>query len=501
MANNNNLRFDPMTGRPIEPQIEAQNEQASESSFSEQANAQTDTENTYSQGYNQTYGSDYTSQYNQGFANAQYGQAYQNQQFVPKEKKKKEKKNSGGKVVAIAICCSLIAGGLGAGGTFAGLKYYGYLDSDSASSSSNNSSTTIYTSSRTADVVEASTSTSDEEMTASEVYQNNVRSTVGITTSITTNYFGYQTTAAASGSGFIISADGYILTNYHVIEDASEITVTDYDGNQYTAELVGAYSNNDIAVLKIDTENELTPVVLGDSDNLNVGDGVVAIGNPSGELTFSLTSGVVSALDREVTTDYGTMALIQTDCAINSGNSGGALFNMYGEVVGITNAKYSSSSSTEASIDNIGFAIPINQVKSMVESIIENGYIEKAYVGLSVTDVPDDLVSYGTPEGAYVMAITEDSPAEDAGIQEYDIITAIDGTEITTSNELVTYVGSCSEGDEIELSVYRSNEYITVTVTVGVTQVDTTDITSDDETTTDDYSDFYGYDYGYGYGY
>ena len=160
-----------------------------------------------------------------------------------------------------------------------------------------------------------------KEMTAAEVYAANVNSTVGITTSITTNYFGYQTTSAAAGSGFILTQDGYILTNYHVVEGSNSIKVTTYDGTGYDATLIGYDESNDIAVLKIDATG-LTPVVLGDSDKLNVGDSVVAIGNPLGELTFSLTSGAVSALNREVTLSSNvTMDLIQTDCAINSGLS------------------------------------------------------------------------------------------------------------------------------------------------------------------------------------
>ena len=157
--------------------------------------------------------------------------------------------------------------------------------------------------------------------------------------------------------------------------------------------------------MKIDAEG-LTPVVLGDSDNLNVGDQVVAIGNPLGELTFSLTTGVVSALNREVTLSSNvTMNLIQTDCAINSGNSGGALFNLYGEVIGITNAKYSSSSSSsEASIDNIGFAIPLNHVKNIVKSIIETGSITKPYIGVTVSSVSSEAQGYGLPTGAAVRS-------------------------------------------------------------------------------------------------
>ncbi len=279
-------------------------------------------------------------------------------------------------------------------------------------------------------------------MTPAEVYAQNVNSTVGITTSITTNYWGYQTQSAAAGSGFILTADGYILTNYHVVEDSNSITVSLYDGTEYDATLVGCDESNDIAVLKIDAEG-LTPVVLGDSDNLNVGDQVVAIGNPLGELTFSLTTGVVSALNREVTLSSNvTMNLIQTDCAINSGNSGGALLNLNGEVIGITNAKYSSSSSSsEASIDNIGFAIPLNHVKNIVKSIIETGSITKPYIGVTVSSVSSEAQGYGVPTGAAVRSVEADSPAAKAGLEENDIITEVDGTAINSSTELVNYVG------------------------------------------------------------
>ena len=314
--------------------------------------------------------------------------------------------------------------------------------------------------------LETVTVDSSKEMTPAEVYAANVNSTVGITTSITTNFWGFQTTSAASGSGFIITTNGYILTNYHVIEDSDSITVSMYDGTTYDAALVGYDESNDIAVLKIDAEN-LTPVVLGDSDAMNVGDSVVAIGNPLGELTFSLTSGAISAMDREITLSGGiTMDLMQTDCAINSGNSGGALFNMYGEVIGVTNAKYSSSSSSEASIDNIGFAIPINSVKSIVQSIIENGYIAKPYIGVSVLDVSQENLIYGVPEGIAVQSVTEDSPAEEGGLQTGDIITAVNGTAMTSS-EMVDLVQQSQVGDVLTLDVYRQGETLQLTVTVG----------------------------------
>ena len=280
-------------------------------------------------------------------------------------------------------------------------------------------------------------------------------------------------TQKAAGSGVIISEDGYILTNNHVISGADKITVyvNPGDGSEektYEATLIGSSESNDIAVLKIDATG-LTPVVLGDSDELNVGDSVVAIGNPLGELTFSLTSGAVSALNREVTLSSNvTMDLIQTDCAINSGNSGGALFNLYGEVIGITNAKYSSSgSSGEASIDNIGFAIPINSVRSIVESIIKNGYIVKPYIGVSVEDVSSEMTSYGLPTGAVVRSVTDGAPAAQAGLQANDIITAVDGTEISGSNDLVQIVTAKKAGDTLKLSVYRQGQTLELTVTVA----------------------------------
>ena len=327
-------------------------------------------------------------------------------------------------------------------------------------------STTIYEGQRESSVIDVSKIDTGKLMTPAEVYAANVNSTVGITTSVTTNFWGFQTTSAASGSGFILTADGYVLTNYHVIESSSSISVTLYDGKSYDATLIGYDESSDIAVLKIDAEG-LTPVVLGDSDNLNVGDSVVAIGNPLGELTFSLTSGAVSALNREITLSNSvTMNLIQTDCAINSGNSGGALFNLYGEVIGITNAKYSGSGSG-ASIDNIGFAIPINHVRGIVESIIENGYVAKPYIGVTVSDVSEETMGYGLPAGAAVKAVSEDSPAEKAGLQVNDIITAVNGKEISGRTGLSEAVSAASVGDTLTLTVYRQGNTISVDVTVG----------------------------------
>ena len=387
---------------------------------------------------------------------------------APEQKKKGGK---AGKIVALLLACTLVGGGSGFGAA-ALMQKNASAQPQSTTQASSDASVMLEGKRQTAALQVASIDTGTV-LTPSEVYAQNVNSTVGITTSITTNYFGYQTTAAAAGSGFILTQDGYILTNYHVVENSNSITVTTYDGTAYDAQLIGYDESNDIAVLKVDA-TDLTPVVLGDSDTLNVGDTVVAIGNPLGELTFSLTTGAVSALNRPVTFSTGTtMNLIQTDCAINSGNSGGALFNLYGEVIGITNAKYSSSSSSsEASIDNIGFAIPIDQVRSIFESIITNGYIVKPYIGVTVSDVSSESQSYGLPQGAAVRSVTENGPAAEAGLQENDIITTVNGETITGSNDLVKLVTSSSAGDTLELTVYRQGQTLTLTLTVGEQKTD-----------------------------
>lgn len=381
------------------------------------------------------------------------GEASRLEPEMPKAEKKPFWKKPGAMIAGVLVA-AMIAG---FGGSAIGNAVFGGSDGG----------TTVYQGKRPSSVINTASIDTSKQMTAAEVYAGNVNSTVGITTQVTTNFWGYTTQSAASGSGFIYSADGYIITNYHVIESASSIKVTLYDGKSYDAQLVGYDESNDVAVLKIDAK-DLTPVTIGDSDNLNVGDSVIAIGNPLGELTFSLTSGAVSALDREVTMSNNvTMELIQTDCAINSGNSGGALFNLYGEVIGITNAKYSGSSGSGASIDNIGFAIPINSVRSIVDSIIEKGYVAKPYIGVMVSDVSDEAKSYGTPAGAAVVSVTEGGPAEKAGLQANDIITAVDGKEISGKSGLSSIIADCAAGDKLTLSVYRQGQTLTVTVTVG----------------------------------
>ena len=368
----------------------------------------------------------------------------------------KPKKKKGGKLVALCLVCAIvggIAGGAGVGaatGAFAQDK------------------TTIYEGTRTPTVVNVSNVTGKDLLTAPEIYATYVGSTVGITTEITTtNVWGQPVSQAAAGSGFVITSDGYILTNYHVIEDADSIQVAFVDGTTYDATLVGGESENDIAVLKIDATG-LTPVIIGDSDNVKVGEQVVAIGNPLGELTFSMTSGIVSAKDRSITMENGNvMNMIQTDTAINNGNSGGPLFDMYGQVIGITSAKLSGSSSSQATIEGLGFAIPINDIKDMVTDIMENGYVTgKPYMGVTVSTVPESISQrYGMSQGALVESVDEDSCAAKAGLQKGDIITAIDGKTVISSAELVEAKKTYKAGDTVTLEVERNGEKLELSLT------------------------------------
>lgn len=397
------------------------------------------------------------------------------------KKAKKGKKGSGWKVVLCVILVIVLALSCSLAGGYVGAKYMEKAMSENPDESlqrlptrgdetpgKNDGDSDVLEGDRESSVIDIHKIDTSKQMTAAEVYALNVNSTVGITTSITTNYWGYTTTSAASGSGFVYSDDGYIITNFHVVENSSSISVSLYDGTTLDAKLIGYDESNDVAVLKVETEKDLTPVIIGNSDNLNVGDPVVAIGNPLGELTFSLTSGAVSALDREVTFSGGiTMNLIQTDCAINSGNSGGALFNLYGEVIGITNAKYSGNSSSGATIDNIGFAIPMNRVRSIVDSIIENGYVVKPYIGVTIVDVSAESQGYGLPSGASIQGIVEGSPAEEAGLQKNDIVTHINGEKIEGASDLKSIVSESKPGDVLKLQIWRKGQTLELSLTVG----------------------------------
>ena len=462
-------------------------------------------------GYNRQNGAYNPYAVQQAYAQQAQAQAPQTPQTAEQPKKGMSLTK---KIVVTALCCSLLGSAVGAGGMLAGMKLMNSDKGSQASQSvqagttdSKSGETQIVTGSRkkseSNNSVATTTADTSKLMSASELYNKYVNSTVGIKTSLTTNYFGYTTQSAASGSGFIISKDGYIVTNYHVIEGADSVKVSCYDGSEYDAEIVGTDQSNDIAVLKIEATG-LEPVVLGSSSDLSIGDDVVAIGNPLGELTFSLTSGVVSALDRTITTEKNTtMNLIQTDCSINSGNSGGALFNMYGEVVGITNAKYSSNGISEASIDNIAFAIPIDNVRSIINSIIENGYVMKPYIGVSLKDVSADSQEAGIPKGAQVEIVNDDSPAAKAGLQVGDVITAIDGKAIESSNDLVAAVKKQKAGDVVKLSVYRKGDNIEISVTVSEKKQDDAadEKKAKEQQQQQQYENYGGYDdFGFPYG-
>lgn len=294
-------------------------------------------------------------------------------------------------------------------------------------------------------------------LTPGQVYAQNVKSVVAISNQgITTNIYGQVSETASSGSGFIISADGYVVTNYHVIEDARRLTVILHDGSEYDATVVGHDAANDLAVLKIDGEN-LRPAAIGSSDDLIVGDQVVAIGNPLGELTNSLTAGYVSAKGRTVNTDGARINMLQTDAAINPGNSGGPLFNMKGEVVGITTAKFSGTTGSGASIEGIGFAIPMDDVAKKISNLIQYGYVNSAYLGVTVRDVSQEVSeAYGVPMGASVDSVAAGSCAQKAGIQARDIIVSLGGREITSLNDLTQALLYFKGGDRTTVTVWRS---------------------------------------------
>lgn len=290
---------------------------------------------------------------------------------------------------------------------------------------------------------------------------------VGVTVSVDER-MGRMTTEVESGygTGIILTQDGYIVTNNHVIAGSDYIRITLYDATEYKAVLVGVDKATDLAVLKIDAKG-LKPAALGNSDILEVGEGVVAIGNPLGAtLAGSVTSGIVSALNRQITTNGYSQNYIQTDAAINPGNSGGALVNMRGEVIGINTLK-----SFLAGFDNfglpigtegIGFAIPISSARSIIEQLIATGSVERPGIGISCFADPT-----GTPTGVTVAEVTEGGQADQAGLLPEDIITSVDGVKVETVEELTSYIQSKKIGDELLLTVWRSGQEYQATVVVG----------------------------------
>jgi len=310
---------------------------------------------------------------------------------------------------------------------------------------------------------------STETASANEIYELGCKQTVGVSLESTrANIFGQQSASAVAGTGFIITPDGYIMTNYHVIESAQKsehkIQVLFKDKSSFEAKIVGFDEDNDVAVLKIDA-SDLSPVSIGNSDDIAVGDSVFAIGNPLGELDFSMTSGRVSALDRSITIERNGTAInmFQFDAAINSGNSGGPVYNESGEVIGIATAKVGSSG-----VEGLGFAIPINDAADIANELITKGYVSgKAYMGVNIDNRYTSVYAqyYSMPEGAYVYNVESGGCAEKSGLAAGDIITKVGSEAIGGYSDLNAAIKSFKAGESTEIVVYRGGEYVTLRIT------------------------------------
>ena len=351
---------------------------------------------------------------------------------------------------ALVLCGCLLGGGAGAGAVWS-LTGTGQQGQNAA-----------------AVPVALNSVTGGKAMSDAEVYAAAVNSVASINTTSQAgiNIFGQPVQAASSGSGFILSSDGYILTNYHVVQNASAVEVTTYSGNVFQAQVIGGDPDYDIAVLKVDASG-LQSAALGSSDTLRVGDWVLAIGNPLGELTFSMSGGMVSSVNRAINVSGTPFHMIQTDASINPGNSGGPLLNTSGEVVGIVSAKYSSSNGR--AVEGIGFAIPINDVRALVQDIIDNGYVtNKAYLGVTAGTVNAQMARQaGLSQGVYLYAVDPNGAAAAAGLRAGDIITRIDGTDIPSMAELSAAKKTYSAGDTAQFTVIRGGTAMQIPVTWG----------------------------------
>lgn len=306
------------------------------------------------------------------------------------------------------------------------------------------------------------TTFSDEEdaLSLQDIYSTVIDSVVSISS--------MTSSGTSSGTGIIMSPDGYVITNHHVITGALVISVLTNDNQEYEAALVGSDEMSDLAVLKIDARG-LKAVEFGDSSKLRVGDSVVAIGDPLGvQLRGTMTNGIISAINRDLTVGDRTMTLIQTNAALNNGNSGGPLINCYGQVIGINTVKMSSYYTATASVEGLGFAIPISVAKPIIDELIENGYVAgRPAIGISGDSLPSYYRTYyRLPDGVYVTSVNEGSDAKAKGIREGDIVTAINGEKICSIDELNTVKNQYAAGDEVTLTIYRSGTYYEVTVTL-----------------------------------
>lgn len=410
------------------------------------------------------------------------------------------KKHHGGvgRVVALILSCAVISAACGFGGAIL------------AQNGSRTGKTTVQQSNRTAATVNVKKVDGQTLMSPAEVYASTVNSVVSINCSaVSTNIFGQQTESASSGSGFIYSADGYIVTNQHVVANASSINVTLYNGDTYPATLVGSDSDYDVAVLKIDAK-DLPAVTLGSSTDVNVGDTVMAIGNPLGELTFSMSQGIVSCVNRAINVEGTPFNMIQVDASINPGNSGGPLMNLYGEVVGIVSAKYSSYADT--TVEGLGFAIPINDVQSIIKDIIENGSVgNKAYMAITAGTMTQQMAAQykiNATEGVFVYSVEDGGAGDKAGLKLGDVITKLNDTQITSMEDLSAAKKGFKAGDTVTLTVLRDGKEITTQLTFDA-QPQTTDDTADSSQSGDNnynngnngysgngYSDLYDYFFG-----
>jgi len=315
----------------------------------------------------------------------------------------------------------------------------------------------------TSNIVRLSTSVEEGVLSIADIAELTANSVVQIETESVTRGYGIgQFISSGAGSGVIVTSDGYILTNNHVIESANKITVTLADGREHKAVLKGSDSETDIALLKIE-EKDLQPVLLGDSSQLRVGELAVAVGNPLGELGGTVTNGIISALDREI--DFGGMKmnLLQTNAAINPGNSGGGLFNSKGELIGIIIAKSAGSD-----IEGIGFAIPINDVKSVINDIKDYGYVKgRPELGVMLIDVSSINMArlYGVSHtGVYIQEVNEGSTAENAGLKAGDRIVSFGGNEVTSAEGLKSMINKSKVGEKVEIGISRDGRMRNVEV-------------------------------------
>ena len=415
--------------------------------------------------------------------------------FQPVRDMKPSKKKRKTNVVALALCCSLLGGIAGGGGAwYAASRMRSPVVRETTIQVSESVPETTQNS---ASGVKALTN-GKRSLTEAEVYASQVGSVVSInvTGESGVNYFGQPVQSASSGSGFILTKDGYIVTNYHVVESGKTVKVTLYDNTTYDAQIIGGDADYDIAVLKIEG-TDFQAVTVGDSSQLKVGDHVTAIGNPLGELTFSMSEGIASSVNRAINVDGTPFNMIQVTCAINPGNSGGPLFNEYGEAVGIVSAKYSSYSTT--TVEGLGFAIPINDVLSMIEDIMTNGYVaNKPYLGIVPGTFNSNLAAqyrFDVQAGVIIYSVEEGSAADRAGLKRDDVITKVDDQEIKTVEDLNAAKKKYSAGDSATLTVYRDGQTISVDIVWGAVPAEDTTQNSQQQQQQEQSRNYGGYGY------